>query len=250
MKNLVVVGERLAQLPLESLHTDGASQPPQPIDGVATALDASSGTLFIATRSHLLFAWSLSQRSVQTCVTLPLAEGDVVVAIRYQAELECVTVASAHGDLLTVALDGPPDVEPHVAIVERVDSDEGGGIAAMAFSPDEELCAVLLRGTAVGGPRLQLRTKDLDVMYESDLFPAASGATPPSPAALRAAYERFGTGALSWRGDGQFLVVNALDARSAAAPQRHTIVFDRQLERQSCSTPMKPEPVDGTNKHC
>lgn len=83
-------------------------------------------------------------------------------------------------------------------------------------------------------------------MYEAELFPAAAdGAAVPAEHAAQA-YARFGTGAISWRGDGQFFVVNALDVRGAQ-PQRVTMVFDRNLEKQSSASPVKPEPLDGSS---
>ena len=248
MKNLLLVAERLSQLPLQQLaDADSAASAVRSLDVSACCLDAPSGRLFLVTRSHLFVAYSVADHRVLMQRDLRrdggVHEDDTVIAMRYLSELEVVVMASAGGALMTLATEGAPDAPPELQPVDHC----RGGLADMSWSPDEELCVLLLRGGGdSGGMRVELRTKEFDVMYEAELFPSSAASGAPTPDQASQAFARFGTGSISWRGDGQFFVVNALDVRGSQ-PQRVTMVFDRNLEKQSAAAPVKPEPLDGSS---
>lgn len=232
MKNLLLVQERLSQVALASLARggDAPAELAAALDLACVCLDAPSGRLFALTRTLQFLSIDIASGEVTYQCSLASDElldaDDALVGAHYLPELESVHVCSAHGNLLTVDPDGrsPPIIVGSISV----------GIAAMAWSPDEELCVIYNCADQV-----VVMTKDFDVMYEIDLF----AATTRTPAQIAEAHARYGYGSISWRGDGQFFVINALNPSTS---ERVCIVFDRQLEQQSISSGVKAAPLDGS----
>jgi len=250
MRNLLLLQERCASIPIQLLQQPNHAPT---LDIACTWFDAPSRTLHVVTHALTYFAFSIGTGggsgganhligntsggpSIQSQINLAdigvLDEKDSIIAMQWLAELECIVAASSTGQLLTLhSMIGSEDVR--VEAVQTIP----GGISSMSWSPDEELCVIATRDN-----RLMVLTKDFESMYERDLFPSDQASASSTELDYASLHDRFGGSSISWRGDGQFFVVSCVEPRTT---MRYCIVFDRQLEEQSKSEGVKPQPKDG-----
>ncbi|GAA97506.1 uncharacterized protein L969DRAFT_42814 [Mixia osmundae IAM 14324] len=178
-----------------------------------------------------------------------------VVLLSFRAELGGAIVALAGGDLINVPFDGS-DVD----IVGSVES----GLSAAAWSPDEELLAVV-----TGEQKLVVFTRDYDVLADQELVTQDFGEAMPvdvgwgskqtqfhgsvgKTAAKEVAHSQISAvdwlspnddklPRISWRGDGAFFAVSSLESFAAAdattGQRRRIRIYSRTGALQSTTEP-------------
>ncbi|KAJ2709163.1 putative elongator complex protein 1, partial [Coemansia spiralis] len=232
MRNLTIRAEQVAALPngfrLLGAEAGLAARSPS----ASFCIDVTEGRVYAVAADSGNSACLLALENGALVDTVPLpfsAAGSAVTSVQFMVERDLVVLALASGDIYTVTRDGMVDT------VGTVDA----GIAATAWSPDEEVLALV---TAEG--RLLLMTANFDPIDE---FPLAQGEHGEQvPVALgwgSAATQYHGRNAedqtqetaaaggyddrrvrISWRGDGTFVSVSY----PATETQREIRVFTRE----------------------
>ncbi|MCJ1431909.1 hypothetical protein MMC27_001265 [Xylographa pallens] len=184
---------------------------------------------------------------------LPDLECDSVLGLRYFSDSFTTCVVLAGGDIIVVR-EAPSDDEEKIEIVGSVDV----GISGAAWSPDEELLAIVTRADT-----LLYMTKEFDnissvTLAEDDLqaskhvsvgwgkketqFKGKGAKALRDPTMPEKVDEGLPSvhddncSTISWRGDGAYVAVNS----NQASPRRVIRVYSREGELDGVS-----EPVDG-----
>ncbi|PCH36634.1 IkappaB kinase complex IKAP component [Wolfiporia cocos MD-104 SS10] len=185
------------------------------------------------------------------------------ISLHLLLDTRALALITRAGDLVTIQLseDGE-QTEPEVEVVGSVED----GLRAAAWSPDSALLALI-----TGGDKQILMTSTFDVLSEGPLHPAEFGADAPTALGWGAKHTQFhgslGKRAaaaaatpiavgmspdddkqarISWRGDGAYFVVSALEehrpeGEAADAPvrlRRKMRVYDREGSLSSTSEPV------------
>ncbi|KAJ2642863.1 putative elongator complex protein 1, partial [Coemansia sp. RSA 1694] len=264
MRNLTILDVQAANLP-ESPSLQPASGPAICVDVVNKAVyalvnDSDGSALLCSVHLNTADSAAESGEARRVC-TLPfsLASGAGILAsnMQFLMERESIFVALRTGDIFTVHIGSHGDSEAP-ELVGTVDP----GIVACAWSPDEELLALV-----TGEARLLLMTQEYDVVDEFPLAQGQEGEEAPvalgwgkretqyhgkagKAAALGSSEpateneivnarlddgEDDGQTRISWRGDGAFVAVSFI-AQSGAREMR---VFSREGRLHSIAEPIE-----------
>ncbi|KAF7294045.1 polymerase II transcription elongation factor [Mycena kentingensis (nom. inval.)] len=170
-----------------------------------------------------------------------------VAELRFLPESRKLCIVARGGDIAMVSVD---DEYPIPEVEGTIES----GILAAAWSPDDELLAIV-----TGERKLTLMTSTFDMLSDAPLYTNEFGEDAPinvgwgskqtqfhgslGKAAAQAPTQKLvgsspdddGGVRISWRGDGAFFVVSSSSAPADALPHRTLRVYDRQAVLQSTS---------------
>ncbi|KAJ1727708.1 putative elongator complex protein 1 [Coemansia biformis] len=244
MRNLSILSEQAAVLPEDYFLLSGDEHAGVRNPGAAFCIDVTEeeDCVYVVAGNSSNSAFLLLLESGRVADTIPLpfaAAGSNVASMHFMVEREMVVVVLASGDIYTVTKSGNIDA------VGTVDA----GIAAAAWSPDEEVLAMV---TNEG--RLLLMTNDFDPLDEFPLAQGEQGEEIPvavgwgsvdtqyhgrekqatdtheqqqqqqvSAAGANGGYDDRRV-RISWRGDGAFVAVSYLTAEE----RREIRVFTRE----------------------
>ena len=105
-------------------------------------VDSLTSTLYALTSNGEIFF--KPSTALEFCKIMDLG-GEDWIDIAYVADNEALCCASSSGQLLSVTVDTEGEGEPVCEMNEMGSMEEVGGIAAMAWSPGEEVLAILTR---------------------------------------------------------------------------------------------------------
>ncbi|KAJ2837695.1 putative elongator complex protein 1, partial [Coemansia sp. 'formosensis'] len=241
MRNLTILDVQAAKLPVapSPQHTEGPAICVDVVNKSVYALVSDNNGLALLCSVQLDTADMAAANETQQVCTLPFSRtsdaGVLASNMQFLMERESVFVALRSGDIFTVRVgqqDGPAEPE----LVGTVDS----GIMACAWSPDEEILALV-----TGEARLLLMTQDFDMVDEFPLAQGQQGEEAPvalgwgkretqyhgkagkaaalesSDPAAQSAIGRVDDGEddrrtrISWRGDGAYVAVSFIAQNGA-----------------------------------
>ena len=110
---------------------------------VSFTVDSLTSTLYVITSSGFIYLKQKKNNEFHKIIEL---EGEDWINITYVADIEALCCASSGGQLLSINVDYEQNNETPICTVNKMGSiEEVGGIAAMAWSPGEEVLAILTR---------------------------------------------------------------------------------------------------------
>ncbi|CAK7567731.1 MAG: Putative elongator complex protein 1 [Sporothrix epigloea] len=218
---------------------------------------------------HDIASWDVSDSSPGQLV-------DQVASLHYFSDLATVCAIMTGGDIVVVHEASSESYDPaHIEIVGSVDS----GIAAARWSPDEEVLAMV---TTSGN--LILMSRSFDTISETPLTPADLAASKHVSVGWGKKETQFkGRGAakalrdptipeiiddgtlspadnlsavsISWRGDGEYVAVNAVEAIEDGATEAEEVLSEKKRRRvvrvynREGVLDSVSEPVDGLESY-
>ncbi|KAH9491520.1 putative elongator complex protein 1, partial [Bulinus truncatus] len=219
------------------------------LDALFISLDTEQNNIYVATSSHIACYNIEGQKIASACVQSDDTETPCQpVGLQYVCDQQVLCLATNDGRLSLWNLSNPDELE----CVGEVE----GGITAMGWSPDSELIVV-----TTGENKLLLMTREFDVITEVRMYPDHAGedghitvgwgkketqfhgslgkqAAKKEEIVIHSAAENdSGEPQISWRGDGQFFVISAIEPATGG---RFLYTWSRE-----CVFQARSEPVDG-----
>ena len=250
MRNLRNIGRSLIETPLKQ-HVTAISWDVGQDDGIVASCGPTSRSSLIDLRR-----WKKREKEWQVIASwdapcpLPDLECDKVLDLHHFPDLQTTCLILAGGDLVVVRED-PLEHEERIEIVGSVDV----GIAAAAWSPDEELLAIATNASTVlymtrefeNTVNLKLSVEDLKVSNHVSVgwgkketqFKGKKARALRDPTVPETVDEGLlhpsddHTTTISWRGDGAYVAVNSIEG-----PRRIIRVFSREGVLDSVSEPV------------
>lgn len=250
MRNLRNIGRSLIETPLDR-HVTAANWDVGQDDRIVASFGPTPSSALIDLRR-----WKKHEKEWQVIASwdapcpLPDLECDKVLDLHHFPDLQTTCLILAGGDLIVVR-EEPLEHEEKIEIVGSVDV----GIAAAAWSPDEESLAIVTHASTVlymtrdfeNTVNLSLSIEDLKVsthvsvgwgkketQFKGKKARALRDPTVPETVdegLLHRSDDR--TTTISWRGDGAYVAVNSIEG-----PRRIIRVFSREGVLESVSEPV------------
>ncbi|KAJ7072902.1 pol II transcription elongation factor [Mycena amicta] len=248
MRNLSLASELISTLPDSTL--------------ARTALDLDENVLYAVSESRTSDAqveikiWKIPEAGPSTPQMLTMFtttsspdDESQVAELRFLPESRKLCILACGGDIVMVSID---DEDPIPEVEGTIES----GILAAAWSPDDELLAIV-----TGERKLTLMTSTFDMLSDAPLFTSEFGedaqvnvgwgskqtqfhgslgkaaAQAPTQKVVGSSPDDDTHTRISWRGDGAFFVVSSLSRplTTETLPHRTLRVYDRQAVLQSTS---------------